>query len=88
VAVTIFDRAIRVWGVEAQWRMVQEECAELIAAVNRWSRGRGREDDVAEELADVAIMVEQAKRALPEGAFDAAYQRKINRLTCRVEAKS
>ena len=29
------SRAVRIWGADAQWKMVQEECAELIAAINK-----------------------------------------------------
>ena len=33
-------KAVAVWGSDSQIGMVSEECAELIAALNRWKRGR------------------------------------------------
>ncbi len=56
----IYKEAIDAWGFRAQARMLQEECGELIVAVSHCLRER--EDGVkemAEELADVYIMVGQ-----------------------------
>ena len=56
----IYKKAIKAWGFDAQARVCQEECAELIAAISHLSRGR--EDammEVVEELADTYIMVGQ-----------------------------
>ena len=63
----LLDRAIRVWGVERQWRQAQEECAELIVKINHKMRNRATDDQLIEEIADVLIMVEQAKRMLGNG---------------------
>lgn len=53
----ILEKAILRYGVSAQLGMFYEELAELVLAVNR--RKRGREDNVAEEIADVLIMIKQ-----------------------------
>jgi NTP pyrophosphatase (non-canonical NTP hydrolase) len=56
----IYRKAMEAWGFDAQARVCQEECAELIAAISHLSRGR--EDammEVAQELADTYIMVGQ-----------------------------
>lgn len=55
------QRAIDTWGQEQQLRQLQEECGEVIAATNRYLRGTGSVDSLAEEIADVEIMCEQAR---------------------------
>ena len=57
--VTLYSRAFREFGNTSQMRMCQEECGELIAAINQFLRGRIGLKDLAEEVADVRIMVEQ-----------------------------
>mgnify|MGYP006308339775 CR=1 FL=1 len=42
----LFERATALWGSEAQWRQLQEECGELIAAINRAARGRRASDEI------------------------------------------
>lgn len=71
--------AIEAWGTEAQWRMVQEECAELIAAINRLDRGRCSVDDVADEIADVIICLAGIERV------DLRVLAKLERLEKRLE---
>lgn len=56
---SIYLAALRVWGADAQMDMCAEECGELIAALNRFRRGRSTKAAVVEELADVSIMLEQ-----------------------------
>ena len=56
----IYQEAIARWGAESQLRMAQEECGELIAAINRFDRERCWPEAVAEEIADVMITCEQA----------------------------
>ena len=65
---TIYKKAIKRWGNDLQLSILQEECAELIQAISKVRRyGPGYEDemkfidDLAEEIADVEIMIEQAK---------------------------
>lgn len=49
------------YGYEEQSRMLQEECAELIQAINKWHRKPSMKnlENIAEEIADVQIMCEQ-----------------------------
>lgn len=50
-------------GTEPQIRQAQEECAELITALNHFCRGRrGSRDEVAEEMADVEILLLQLRK--------------------------
>ncbi len=79
-------RAVELWGHVAQWRMVQEECGELVAAVNRFDRGRAVVVELAEEVADVTILMAQARLMLGEKVVDEAIERKLARLEKRIEA--
>jgi len=83
-AIGLYTEAIVKWGAPAQWRMVQEEAAELIAAINRLCRGRASIDDVAEEVADMAIMVGQAALLVDPDRFEAHVCAKLARLKARL----
>lgn len=84
---TLTDRAVGAWGSENQLRMLQEECGECVAAVNRLARARpGAVDQLAEEVADVLIMAAQARYILGTDAVDAALSRKLARLEQRLDA--
>ena len=64
---SIYKDALDKWGRVAQICMVMEECAELIQACNKFLRVKtSAEDDrakrqLADEIADVEIMIEQLK---------------------------
>ena len=84
----LYQRAIKTYGQDAQWRQVQEECAELIAAVNRYRRGRIPAEELAGEIADVRIMFEQALFLLGDPALvESAYVEKLQRLKDRLDAE-
>lgn len=55
--------ALHVWGPEAQERLLVEELAELIVAVMKHGRSvnGSTNDNVAEEVADVELMLFQLK---------------------------
>lgn len=55
----VFEVAIKTYGERAQEEVAMEECAELIQAIAH--KHRGRKDNIAEEIADVEIMLEQLK---------------------------
>ena len=55
----ILKTAIDTYGAELQEITAMEECAELIQAISH--KRRGREHNIAEEIADVEIMLEQLK---------------------------
>lgn len=57
----IYNLAFEKFGFNMQMRKLQEECGELIAATNRLMDDESRLDDFLEELADVEIMIEQAR---------------------------
>lgn len=57
--IEILNTAIRVYGEQAQEKVAIEECSELIQAICH--KHRGREHNIAEEIADVEVMLEQLK---------------------------
>lgn len=75
----LYRRAIAEWGVEAQFRQLQEECAELIVQINKLWRGKGSDNAIAEEMADVEIMLEQA-RLMVAGPVDEFKRIKLAKL--------
>lgn len=77
----IYQAAMDLWGAESQLGMLAEESAELAAASMHLCRGRAAEAEVAEESADVEIMLAQI-RLLPgmSEAIDAWKVRKLARL--------
>lgn len=79
-------RAVAVWGVTAQLRQLQEECAELITAVSHSERGRIEEHEMADEIADVIIMCTQATCIVGVHHVANALARKLSRLRGRIEA--
>lgn len=77
------------WGLDKQINQVSEECAELIIALNKWRRASpDKKPDirtVAEEIADVQIMLEQMKEAfqcdfLVESLIEQKLERTLKRM--------
>lgn len=85
---TVYQKAINAFGVDNQLFQLDEEMAELIKAVNKWRRNQrpGNEAfvaDVAEEIADVEIMLDQLKIMLDiaDNEIEDWKYRKIKRLS-------
>lgn len=75
--------AIVIYGASNQELVALEECCELVTAINH--KRRGREHNIAEEIADVEIMLEQLKIINNCGAaVDKIKQEKIARLEQRL----
>lgn len=55
----ILTMAIYIFGENSQENVAIEECSELIQAICH--KHRGRKENIAEEIADVEIMLEQLK---------------------------
>lgn len=55
----ILTTALRTYGEHAQEQIAIEECSELIQAICH--KHRGRQHNIAEEIADVEVMLEQLK---------------------------
>ena len=59
--VQIYRQAIDAWGAENQEKMVVEEMSELTKEICKHWRGRDNLDAIADEIADVTIMLEQMR---------------------------
>lgn len=55
----IYQAALDRWGADAQTLMVFEEMAELQKELCKNARGKDNRGNIAEEIADVQIMLEQ-----------------------------
>jgi len=68
----LYQKALDLWGKDLQLNMVFEELGELITELSRMIRGRNKSSDLAEEIADVEIMLDQLKFIynLEESVFD------------------
>lgn len=82
--VDLYNKALFIYGYNAQEKMVIEECSELIFALCKHSRGQNTNQDIITELADVHIMVEQMALFYGMEEFTKEKNRKINRLKERL----
>lgn len=70
----------------AQLSQTQEECAELIAAINRLRRNKpGSYKVVEEEVADVCIMIAQCRIIIGEDHIDKIIREKLARCEERLQ---
>ncbi len=83
------------YGIESQVRQTMKECAELIQALNEYLRVKGDLPeykavlDIAEEIADVQIMLEQMKIYFGIEKMTAEIiEKKINRTLERMKKES
>lgn len=77
--------ALSKWGADAQTVMVFEEMAELQKALCKHERGVDNRDDIAEEIADVRIMLDQMELLHDCGGLCVRYrEEKMDRLRRRV----
>ena len=60
----LLSLAIKTWGEDAQLKMVLEEMSELQKEICKRWRGKDNAAAIAEEIADVEIMLEQLKMML------------------------
>lgn len=87
----ILERAISIWGQDAQIKMVREECLELAIEIGKFydrDGSRERYDKIIDEIADVTIMSRQMEQ-IP-GMKDEIQKRvdfKMDRLEDRLNKK-
>jgi len=85
----IYKDTINKWGQRAQLEMLQEECTELALATRKFIRKNDEDSriQVANEIADVQIMIEQFLVMFPEAQvrIDNEKTYKLLRLQKRVE---
>jgi len=53
------EACVKKWGVPAQIVMTMEEMAELAKELSKFYRGKGDSLKIAEEIADVRLMLDQ-----------------------------
>lgn len=82
-------KAIETYGVDSQLKMVLEEMAELQKEICKNWRGRDNVDKIADECADVEIMLAQLKIIYGiESAVPIHVNQKINRLKLKLRSSS
>ena len=67
---SIFEQAVECWGPVSQVGMVNEEAGELFTVLNQWIRGRVSASRVAEEVADMSIVLDQIPHIVAVGGMD------------------
>lgn len=81
----IYAKTISKWGEEAQYDQMIEECAELIATLQHFARGKVDRDVVVHELADVYLMVGQLTYMFGEDNLNEAVGKKLTKLQLLLE---
>lgn len=83
----ILQKAIDLWGFDAQCEMIEEECLELALAIQKFKR-RGdkatKYNNIIDEIADVKIMISQAERIFPIDQINERIDFKMKRLSERI----
>lgn len=81
----ILVKAIDSYGCEAQIKMVLEEMSELQKEICKFWRGKENHEQIAEEVADVEIMLAQLKLIFGiEESVKSHISRKVKRLAVRL----
>ena len=87
--VKVYDQAIDTFGVDKQLVVAVEELSELqkeVCKALRYEKNAINEDNMAEEIADVMIMVEQLQRIFQIGELVETYRsKKIRRLAKKLD---
>lgn len=81
----LLQQATDTWGEESQMLLAIEECGELIAVLSQYMRGRKTKTDVAEEIADVSLMMRQLRLLFGWDEVNVIEVNKIKRLKMRLE---
>ena len=58
----ICRKVVEMFGADLQQMVAIEEIGELLQAISKRARGKDNRDNLAEEIADVEIMLEQLKQ--------------------------
>ena len=82
----VIRKAIDTYGLEAQLWMVIEEISELEKEICKYKRGKDNFFEIADEMADVYIMLEQLKRicGVPQNLIQQRIDFKFDRLRKRL----
>lgn len=80
----IYDNALAQWGYDRQVLATSEECSELAASCVRFVNHKSNASRVAEEAADVEIMIEQLRHNGLNEMIEQSKARSLTRLAHRV----
>jgi len=87
-AADLYRAALDKWGADAQTAMCVQEMSELTKELCKWKLGKDNFNEIAEEIADVEIMLEQMKLLHKVSALvETVKVYKRNRLRERLEVK-
>jgi NTP pyrophosphatase (non-canonical NTP hydrolase) len=78
--VKLYQATLNKWGDEAQYDQAIEECAELIAALKHYKRGKVDDSVIISELADVTLMIGQLTWMFGVEKIDQAISEKLIKL--------
>jgi len=76
----IYQATLDKWGEDAQYDQAVEECAELIAALKHFRRGKIDRNTLIAELADVTLMIGQLTWMFGSDEVEKAIKNKISKL--------
>ena len=82
----LYQATLEKWGKEAQYDQAVEECAELIAALKHFRRGKVDQQAVIDELADVTLMLGQLTWMFGSDAVKKSVQKKREKLNKLLES--
>ncbi|MCD6582655.1 MAG: antitoxin [Desulfuromusa sp.] len=82
----LYQATLDKWGEDAQYDQMVEECAELIAALKHFRRGKVDQQVVIDELADVTLMLGQLTWMFGTELVEASVQKKLEKLSKLLES--
>ena len=78
--IDLYRRTLALWGEQAQYDQMIEECAELSVALLHYRRDKGGSAAVIDEMADVILMLGQLRWMFGADQVDQAVERKRSKL--------
>lgn len=84
---SLYRQVIDLFGSDHQMDQAIEECAELVVAIRHYRRGRASLSDIAEEIADVEIMMAQLRHVVGDTLVEREKARKLERMRGWVEGE-
>lgn len=82
---SIYKKAIKIWGFKAQLLLAIEEMSELTKELCKYvNRQDGNSDKICEEVADVEIMIEQLRECFDSQIINKFKKEKLERLKSRI----
>lgn len=76
----LYQKTLEKWGKQGQYDQAVEECAELIAALKHYQRGKVDRQAVIDEIADVTLMLGQLTWMFGEEQVNEAITNKLEKL--------